>query len=30
LDAIYAATRSEGKSRGIEVLIAKEGGSFQL
>ena len=30
LDAIYSATRSEGKSRGIEVLIAKEGGSFQL
>lgn len=30
MDDIYQHTRQEGKRRGIEVMIAKEGGSFQL
>lgn len=30
MDAIYEHTRLEGKRRGIEVMIAKEGGQFKL
>lgn len=30
MDAIYEASRLEGKARGIEVFIAREGGVFEL
>lgn len=30
MDEIYTAVRTEGRRRGIEVMIAKEGGNFEL